>query len=58
MGKVSNLTPFPLEPGCDHYSFLDPAVKDLVHCLVSILRDTLHTPELEALFDEADAMPS
>ena len=27
-GKVSSLTHFPLEPGCEDYSFLDQAVAD------------------------------
>ena len=27
--KVSSLTDFPIEPGCEHYSFLDHAVADL-----------------------------
>ena len=28
-GKVSSLTHFPLEPGCEDYAFLDQAVADL-----------------------------
>ena len=28
MGKASSLTHFPLEPGCEEYSFLDQAVAD------------------------------
>ena len=27
-GEVSSLTHFPLEPGCENYSFLDQAVAD------------------------------
>ena len=58
MGKVSALTHFPLEPGCKDYSFLDQAVTDFKHGFDSILMNSSNTPELDASFDEADAMPS
>ena len=38
-GKVSSLTHFPLEPGCDDYSFLDQGVADFEQGLDSILTD-------------------
>ena len=56
MGKVSTLTHFPLNPGCDNYSFLDQAVADFVHDLDSILTDSINMPELDASLDEADAI--
>ena len=40
MYKVSTLTHFPLEPGCDNYSFLDQAVEDFMCALDSILMDS------------------
>ena len=33
-GKVSSLTHFPLEPGCEDYAFLDQAVADFKQGLV------------------------
>ena len=36
-GKVSSLTHFPLEPGCEDYAFLDQAVTDFKQGLDSIL---------------------
>ena len=44
-GKVSSLTHFPLEPGCEDYAFLDQAVADFKQGLDSILTDSLETPE-------------
>ena len=38
-GKVSSLTYFPLEPGCEDYAFLDQAVADFKQGLDSILTD-------------------
>ena len=38
-GKVSSLTNFPLEPGCEDYAFLDQAVADFEQGLDSILTD-------------------
>ena len=38
-GKVSSLTYFPLEPGCEDYAFLDQAVADFEQGLDSILTD-------------------
>ena len=58
IGKVSTLTHFPLEPGCEDYSFLDQTVEDFEHGLGSILKDSLYTPEQDASLDEADAIPS
>ena len=54
-GKVSTLIYFPLEPGCEDYSFLDQAVEDMEHILDSILVNSVDILELEASFD---AMPS
>ena len=54
MGKVSSLTCFPLEPGCEHYSFLDQA--DFEQGLDSILIDFIETPELDTSLDEPDAI--
>ena len=42
-GKVSSLTHFPLEPGCEDYAFLDQAVGDFEQGLDSILTDSLDT---------------
>ena len=46
---------FPLEPGCEDYSFLDQAVSDFQHGLDSILPDSINTLELVASFDDPDA---
>ena len=56
-GKVSSLTHFPLELGCEDYSFLDQAMADFEQGLVSILTDSLESPELDASLDEPDAVP-
>ena len=57
-GKVSSLTHFPLEPGCEDYAFLDQAVADFKQGLDSILTDSLETPELDTSLDEPDAITS
>ena len=57
-GKVSSLTHFPLEPGCEDYAFLDQAVADFEQGLDSILTGSLETPELETSLDEPDAITS
>ena len=57
-GKVSSLTHFPLEPGCEDYSFLDQAMADFEQGLDSILTDSLETPELDTSLDEPDAITS
>ena len=57
-GRVSSLTHFPLEPGCEDYSFLDLAVNDFEQGLDSILTDSLETPELDTSLDEPDAITS
>ena len=49
---------FPLEPGCEDYSFLDQAVADFEQGLHSILIDSLETPELDTSLDEPDAIKS
>ena len=54
-GKLSILTHFPLETGCEDYFFLDQSVKDFEHGPYSLLTDSVET-ELDASFDEADAM--
>ena len=57
-GKVSSLSHFPLELGCDDYSFLDQAMADFEQGLDSILTDSLETPELDPSLDEPDAVSS
>ena len=57
-GKVSSLTHFPLEPGCEDYAFLDQAVADFKQGFDSILTDSLETPELDTSLDEPDAVTS
>ena len=46
-GKVSSLTHFALEPGCEDYAILDQAVADFEQGLDSILTDSLETLELD-----------
>ena len=57
-GKVSSLTPFPLEPGCEDYAFLDQDVADFKQGLECILTDSLETPELDTSLEESDAITS
>ena len=57
-GKVSSLTQFPLEPGCEDYSFLDQAMTDFEQGLDSILTDSIETPEMDTSLDEPDAITS
>ena len=57
-GKVSSLTHFPMEPGCEDYSFLDQAMADFEQGLDSILTNSLETPDLDASLDEPDAVPT
>ena len=57
-GKVSSLTHFRLEPGCEDYSFLDQAMADFQQGLDSILANSLETPELDTSLDEPDAITS
>ena len=57
-GKVSSLPHFPMEPGCQDYSFLDQAVADLEHGIDSILTDMIKTPELDTSLDQPDAVTS
>ena len=57
-GKVSSLTHFPLEPGCEDYSFLDQAVAYFDQGLGSILTDSIKTPELDTSLVEPDAITS
>ena len=56
--KVSSLTHFPLEPGCEDYAFLDQAVADFEQGLDSILTDPLETLALDASLEEPDAITS
>ena len=56
IGKVSSLTCFPLEPGCDNYSFLDQAIADFEQGLDSILTDSIKTLELDTSLDEPYAV--
>ena len=58
MGKVKTLVHFPLEPGCEDYSFLDQLGEEFLHGLDSILMELIKTQELDASFDETDTMPS
>ena len=57
-GKVSSLTHFPLEPGCEDYAFLDQAVADFEQGLDSILTDSLKTLELHTSLEKPDAITS
>ena len=57
-GKVSSLTHFLLEPGCEDYSFLDQAVAEFEQGLDFILTDFIETPELDTSLDEPDAVTS
>ena len=57
-GKVPTLPYFPFEPGCEYYSSLDQVDEDLEDGLHSVLTNSINTPELDASFDKADAMPS
>ena len=55
-GKVSSLTHFPLEPGCQDHSFLDQAAADFEQGLYSILTHSTETPEFDTSLDEPDAI--
>ena len=55
---MSAWTHFPLETGCQDYSFLDQVFEDFEHGLDSILIDFVNIPELDASFHEDDAMTS
>ena len=57
-GKVSSLTHFPLESGCEDYSFLDQAVADFEQDLDSTFTDSIKRPELDTFLDKPDAIPS
>ena len=57
-GKVSSLTHFPLESGCEDNAFLDQAVADFEQGLDSILTDSLETLELDTSLEEPDAITS
>ena len=57
-GKVSSLTHFPLETGCEDYAFLDQAVADFKQGLDSILTDSLETLDLDTSLQESDAITS
>ena len=57
-GKVSSLTNFPLEPGCEDYSFLDQAVADFEQGFDSILTNSIETLGLDTSLDEPDAITS
>ena len=56
--KVSSLTHFPLEPGCEDYALLDQAVADFKQGLDSILTDSFDTLELDTSLEEPDAITS
>ena len=55
---MSSLTHFPLEPGCEDYSFLDQTVADFERGLDSIHTDSIKTPEFDRSLDEPDAITS
>ena len=57
IGKVSSLMHFPLELGCEDYSFPDQTMADFEQGLDSIFTDSLETPKLDASLDEPDAIP-
>ena len=57
-GKMSILTLYPLEPGCEDYSFLDQTLKTLSIVLILSSCTPLQALKLDAFFDEADAVPS
>ena len=57
-GKVSSLTHFPLEPGCEDYAFLDQAIADFEQSLNSIFTNSLRTLELDTSLDEPDVITS
>ena len=57
-GKVSSLTHFHLNQGCEDYAFLDQAVADFEQDLNSILIDSLETLELDTSLDEPDVITS
>ena len=52
IGKVSTLTHFMPEPGCEDYSFLNQAFDDFEHCHYSILAESVEIPEPDASFDD------
>ena len=56
--KVSSLTYFPLDLGCEDYAFFDQAVADFEQGLDSILTDSLETLQLDTSLDETDAITS
>ena len=57
-GKVSSLNHFPLEAGCEDYSFLDQAAAVFKQDFDSTLTDSIETPELDTSFDETDVITS
>ena len=57
-GKVSSLTHFPLEPGCEDYAFLDQAVADFEQGLDSFPTNSLETLKLDTSLDKPDVITS
>ena len=57
MGKVY-INPLPTQLCCEAYSFFDQTVVDFENYIDSIITDSENTPEVDASYDEADAMPS
>ena len=47
-----------LELGCEDYTYLDQAVKNIERGLYSLLVDSIEAPKLEMSFDEPDAIMS
>ena len=58
MDKLSSLTHFPHEPGCEEYSFLDQAIWDFEEGFDSILTDSARTLGLNTFLDEHDVITS
>ena len=52
MGKVSSLSHFLLELGCEDHAFLYQTVATFEQGLDSILTDSIEMPKLETSFDE------
>ena len=58
MGKMSSLNHFPLEPGCESYSYLDQAVADVEQGLDFFLTDSMETLEFDTYLNEPDVITS
>ena len=54
MGIMSTLAHFPLEPGCEDFTFLGQVVEDLEQSLDSVFLHSIETSELDVFFEESD----